>query len=114
MAKSPTSMSRWTDAEAGREELRATLEAADEFAFDTEFHRERTYWPQLALLQVAWPGGVALVDPLAVDIAPLGPCFANAPSVVAHAAGQDLEVLDRACGCVPQNLFDTQVAAGFV
>ena len=106
--------SRWVNDDAGLDELADTLAQAGEFAFDTEFHRERTYWPQLALLQVAWPGGVVLVDPLAVDIRPLGPCFANAPSVVAHAAGQDLEVLDRACGCVPQNLFDTQVAAGFI
>jgi len=100
--------------EAGLDELIATLETLDEFCFDTEFHRERTYYPQLALLQVAWSGGIALVDPLAVDIAPLGPCFVNAGTVVAHAAGQDLEVLDRACGCVPTNLFDTQVAAGFL
>jgi ribonuclease D len=106
--------SRWVDDDAGLRALAETLGQAGQFAFDTEFHRERTYWPQLALLQVAWPGGVALVDPMAVDIGPLGPCFADAPSVVAHAAGQDLEVLDRACGCVPQNLFDTQVAAGFI
>ena len=52
--------------------------AADRYALDTEFHRERTYWPHLALVQVAWPAGrrraragVALVDPLAVDVAPL-------------------------------------------
>ncbi|HWW45846.1 MAG TPA: ribonuclease D [Acidimicrobiia bacterium] len=110
----PKSASRWVDDNAGLTELAATLEEAGEFAFDTEFHRERTYWPQLALLQVAWEGGVALVDPIAVDIAPLGRCFTDAPLVVAHAASQDLEVLDRACGCVPQNLFDTQVAAGFM
>ena len=53
------------------------LLAADRYALDTEFHRERTYWPSLALVQVAWPAGdagpagVALVDPLAVDVAPL-------------------------------------------
>jgi ribonuclease D len=105
--------SRWVDDAAALAELVGTLSEAGEFAFDTEFHRERTYWPQLALLQVAWEGGVALVDPMAVDITPLGRCFSTAPLVVAHAAGQDLEVLDRACGCVPQNLFDTQVAAGF-
>ncbi|HEY2427446.1 MAG TPA: ribonuclease D, partial [Acidimicrobiales bacterium] len=95
-------------------ELATTLCGVDEFCFDTEFHRERSYYPQLALLQVAWDGGVALVDPLAVDIAPLAPCFAGPATVVAHAAGQDLEVLDRACGTVPANLFDTQVAAGFL
>jgi len=106
--------SHWVDDSAGLRELKETLVEAGEFAFDTEFHRERTYWPQLALLQVAWEGGVALVDPMAVDIRPLGPVFEAAPLVVAHAAGQDLEVLDRACGTVPQHLFDTQVGAGFL
>src|SRR5579862_2672423 len=104
----------WVASQADLDELIATLETVEEFCFDTEFHRERTYYPQLALLQVAWSGGIALVDPLAVDIAPLGPCFVNAATVIAHAAGQDLEVLGRACGCVPTTLFDTQVAAGFL
>jgi len=114
MPKASASSSRWVGDDAALAELATTLGEAGEFAFDTEFHRERTYWPQLALLQVAWDGGVALVDPLAVDIAPLAPCFESSPMVVAHAAAQDLEVLDRACGSVPANLFDTQVAAGFI
>ena len=62
--------SRWVDDDAGLCELADTLTQAGEFAFDTEFHRERTYWPSLALVQVAWPEGpagprgVALIDPL--------------------------------------------------
>ena len=44
------------------------VDEAAVYGFDTEFHRERTYYPHLALLQVAWPGGIALVDPLAVDV----------------------------------------------
>jgi len=113
--RAPTpSSARWVDDDAALADLVGTLCDVGEFGIDTEFHRERTYWPQLALLQVAWEGGAALVDPMAVDIASLGPVFASAPLVVAHAAGQDLEVLDRACGSVPANLFDTQVAAGFI
>ena len=104
----------WIDTPAGLESLVDILCSVDEFAFDTEFHRERSYYPQLALLQVAWDGGIALVDPMAVDIRPLGRCLGGPGTVVAHAAGQDLEVLDRACGCIPANLFDTQVAAGFL
>lgn len=104
----------WIDTAEGLERLIGVLGSLEEFAFDTEFHRERSYYPQLALLQVAWDGGIALVDPMAVDIRPLGPCLVGPAVVVAHAAGQDLEVLDRACGCVPANLFDTQVAAGFL
>src|SRR5579862_3301314 len=114
MRRTGPSSSRWVDDDAALAALAGTLCDAGEFAFDTEFHRERTYWPQLALLQVAWEGGVALVDPMAVDIAALGPCFQSSPLVVAHAAGQDLEVLDRACGAQPLHLFDTQVAAGFI
>ena len=76
-----TASSRWVDDDAGLAELAGALSDAGEFAFDTEFHRERTYWPQLALLQVAWEGGVALVDPMAVDIAPLGRCFSSSPRI---------------------------------
>jgi len=105
---------RWVASDAELQQLAATLATLDEFCFDTEFHRERSYYPQLALLQIAWDEGTVLVDPLAVDIRPLGPAFVSGATVVAHAAGQDLEVLDRACGCVPTDLFDTQVAAGFL
>ncbi|MEO7837681.1 MAG: HRDC domain-containing protein, partial [Acidimicrobiales bacterium] len=84
------------------------------YAIDTEFHRERTYYPQLALLQIAWPDGLALVDPLAVDLAPLAVVLEGGGWAVLHAADQDLEVLLRACGVLPRRLFDTQVAAGFL
>jgi ribonuclease D len=89
---------------------------ADEprYAVDTEFHRERTYAPRLALLQLAWSDGCAVVDPLAVDVAPLASVLEGPGTAVIHAAGQDLEVLLRACGTVPSSLFDTQVAAGFL
>src|SRR5712692_9858471 len=86
-------------AEAGA--LMALVEQLGEevlYAFDTEFHRERTYYPLLALLQIAWAGGVALIDPLAVDITPLAAVFQGPGVAVAHAADQDLEVLERSCG----------------
>ena len=68
--------------------------AGEEFyALDTEFHTERTYWPKLALIQMAWRDKVALVDPLAVDPAPLGRVFEGPGTAVAHAAGQDLDIL---------------------
>ena len=92
---------------AALDSLIERLLIADRYALDTEFHRERTYWPRLALLQVAWPAGaggpagVALVDPLAVDVAPLGRVLAGPGTMVAHAAEQDLEVLERACGAEP-------------
>jgi ribonuclease D len=97
----------------------ARLRSAERYALDTEFHRERTYWPRVALVQVAWPpgpagpAGVALVDPQAVDLAPLAEVLGGPGVMVAHAAEQDLEVLELACGRGPSCLFDTQVAAGF-
>lgn len=84
------------------------------YGVDTEFHRERTYFPHLALVQLAWPAGVALVDPLAVDVAALSPLLGGPGLAVAHASEQDLEVLDLACSRVPARLFDTQIAAGFL
>ena len=104
----------WVDTVAGLEDLVARLVDEPAWAFDTEFHREKTYYPHLALLQVAWPGGITLVDPLAVDVAPFATVLAAPGTAVAHAADQDLEVLDRACGRRPSRLFDTQVAAGFL
>lgn len=98
-------------------EFAAVLDALDgveAYALDTEFHRERTYFPKLALLQLAWDGGMAVVDPLAVDIAPLARVLRGPAVAVLHAASQDLEVLELACGTVPERLVDTQIAAGFV
>jgi ribonuclease D len=88
--------------------------AASCYAMDTEFHRERTYFAHLALVQIAWPGGLALVDPLALDLTPLAKVFAGDGTAVMHAARQDLEVLERSCGAIPTNLVDTQLAAGFL
>ena len=84
------------------------------YALDTEFHTERTYYPKLALIQVGWADKVALVDPLAVDPAPLATVFAGPGVAVAHAAEQDVDVLETACGGVPATVFDTQIVAGFL
>ncbi|WP_198378470.1 ribonuclease D [Neoroseomonas rubea] len=81
---------------------------------DTEFMRERTYWPELCLVQLAGQEEVALVDALApgIDLAPLGELLAN-PDVmkVFHAARQDVEIFLLKFDAVPTPLFDTQVAA---
>ena len=102
-----------TDA-PGFEEVVEQLASAREYAVDTEFHRERTYFPKVALVQLAWAGEVALVDPLAVDLAPLARVLDGPGIAIMHAGNQDLEVLHRACATVPSKLFDTQLAAGFV
>ena len=109
---------RWIDRQADFDDLVQTLLEAPRYALDTEFHRERTYFPKLALVQVAWrtPDGqeLALIDPLAVDVAPFGKLFSSDVLCVIHAAQQDLDVLTHAVGSVPARMFDTQLAAGFV
>jgi ribonuclease D len=104
----------WVDDDIGFAGLLEQLATADVYGLDTEFHRERTYHARLALLQLSWRGGVAVVDPLAVDVAGLAEVLRGPGVCVMHAASQDLEILDRVCGTVPQRLFDTQVAAGFL
>jgi ribonuclease D len=89
--------------------------AATEFiAVDTEFMRERTYWPKLCLAQVAGPDDAAAIDALAegIDLGPLDELMANAKVLkVFHAARQDLEIFYLRMHEVPQPLFDTQIAA---
>lgn len=105
---------RYVDSDAG---LRAVVEALagePRYALDTEFHRERTYRPHAALIQIAWPGDLVLIDPLAVDVAPLAEVLNSEALMVAHAAVQDLEVLQYCCAAAPGRIFDTQIAAGFI
>jgi len=81
---------------------------------DTEFMRERTYWPELCVIQLAGEEEVAVVDALApgLDLEPLGALLAD-PAVVKvfHAARQDVEIFLLRYGAVPSPIFDTQIAA---
>jgi len=92
----------------------AKVSVSDYVTVDTEFMRDRTYYPQLCLVQVAGPNDAAVIDALAPDI-DLGPLLAlmDNPAVlkVFHAARQDLEIFYNLTGRVPTPLFDTQVAA---
>src|SRR5690606_14578780 len=90
------------------------LDGQDRYAIDTEFHRERTYFPHVALVQIADRHGVALVDSLQVDLAPFARILDSDATAVMHAARQDMEVLERSTGTVPARLVDTQIAAGFL
>jgi len=95
--------------------LCAQLESSAWLALDSEFMRERTYYAQLCLLQVATPDVLACVDPLRVDIAPLLELiYAPERLKIVHAARQDLEVLYDIRGAVPENIFDTQIAAAYL
>lgn len=105
---------RYVDTDEGLGEVVAALAGQLRYALDTEFHRERSYWPDPALIQVAWNGQIALIDPLAVDPRPLARVIGGDAVMVAHAADQDLEVIDRATGASPARIFDTQIAARFL
>ncbi|MCP5368749.1 MAG: ribonuclease D [Hyphomicrobiales bacterium] len=87
---------------------------AEYLTVDTEFMREKTYWPELCLVQVAGPGAAAAIDPLApgIDMTPLFDLL-NDPAIrkVFHAARQDLEIFLKLTGRLPLPVFDTQVAA---
>ncbi|HLY47394.1 MAG TPA: ribonuclease D [Stellaceae bacterium] len=92
----------------------ARQRGAEFVAVDTEFMRERTYWPILCLVQVAGPDEAVAIDALApgIDLAPLLALMAD-PNIlkVFHAARQDLEIFFQLSGQVPHPVFDTQVAA---
>jgi ribonuclease D len=81
---------------------------------DTEFLREKTYWPELCLVQIAGADEAVAIDALApgIDLAPLLALMQNeAVLKVFHAARQDVEIFHHMSGRVPTPLFDTQIAA---
>lgn len=108
----PPLVSHWIDTPAVLDDLLASPPAI--LGLDTEFVREKTYWPQLALVQIAIdPERILLVDPLVPGMAePLAKLLTDPRSLkVMHSAGEDLIALRHFCGALPQPLFDTQIAA---
>ncbi len=97
-------------------ELDAWLARSDApLAVDTEFVRERTYWPRLALVQLGLPGHAAVIDPLA-----FGPPGALGQALVQpgrrilmHSASEDLVALRPLLPAPLSGLYDTQIAAAF-
>jgi ribonuclease D len=107
-------MYRWVGTATQLDDLIDELIDEPAYALDTEFHRERTYFPKVALVQIGWSGGIALIDPLSVDLMPLSSVLLGDGMCVLHAAQQDLEVLARSAGTVPKQMYDTQIAASFL
>jgi ribonuclease D len=94
--------------------LCARLASEPFITIDTEFIRERTYWPELCVVQLGGASDVAVIDAQApgIDLAPLGALLANESVVkVFHAARQDVEIFLLLFGATPTPIFDTQVAA---
>lgn len=96
--------------------LCAKLKDSEWIALDTEFMRERTYYPRLCLLQLATPTVLACVDPLALEsLEPLLDTIYNTHiAKVLHAAYQDLEIFFHLRGAPPGPVFDTQIAASLL
>jgi ribonuclease D len=92
------------------------LQSAARLAIDTEFMREKTYYPQLCLVQVATDSDCLLIDPLAgLDLDALHAVLADRSKLkILHAARQDLEVLQLGGRPIPAPVFDTQVAAAML
>lgn len=107
-------MTHWIDTPGALRARLATPPAA--IGLDTEFIRERTYWPQLALVQIALGEGdddILLVDPLRPGMREaLAPLLAD-PAVLKlmHSPSEDLVAFQYACRTLPTPLFDTQAAA---
>jgi ribonuclease D len=110
------SVNEWIDDDAALASLCAALDGAPLAAIDTEFVREKTYYPQLCLIQVATREHAACVDCLApLDLAPLFErLFRPDRTWVLHSARQDLEVIWQRASRLPPRLIDTQIGAALV
>ncbi len=97
-------------------ELISKARATDAVAIDTEFIWERTYYPRLGLIQLALSDeDCYLIDPCTLgDLTILADLLTDRKVVkIFHDAPQDLAILSHATQCVPKNIFDTRLAAGF-
>lgn len=85
-------------------------------AIDTEFLREKTYYPNLCLVQLATDEDVAIIDPFGVeDLSAMAPVLLDEKVVkLFHAGAQDLAILHREAGCLPRPVFDVQNAAALL
>jgi ribonuclease D len=101
------------------EDLKKLCEEIDShgrFSLDLEFIPERTYEPEICLIQVSTDLDAYIIDPYDVrDMTEIWKRVAD-PNIlkVLHAGDQDLDLMHLSCGLLPQNVFDTQIAAGFI
>ncbi|MFN3712817.1 MAG: ribonuclease D [Alcanivoracaceae bacterium] len=100
----------WIDNDTSLASLTAVQGSGTRLYVDTEFMRERTYWPQLALVQVNDGNGCHLIDPTGVEPPGMGRLLAGHPLVM-HACSEDIEALRVWGDIVPVEIIDTQVGA---
>jgi ribonuclease D len=111
----PSQGYRWINSQAGLSAYCSNLKQAGAFGFDTEFIGERTFTPELCLIQICADREVALIDPLEIkDLAPLGHLISD-PDLIkfCHAGSQDIAIIHE-CSYTPANVLDTQLMAGLV
>ena len=90
------------------------LEKEEFITVDLEFMREKTYYAQICLIQVASKNTAAIIDPIAkdIDLSPFWEIMQNEKIVkVFHSCRQDIEIIHNMSGKIPHPLFDTQIAA---
>jgi ribonuclease D len=106
-------MYRWIDDAQELTQALSGWRGQPRVGLDTEFIRERTFYPQLALVQLSVPGEILLVDPLAAGVpAALAPLLGDRSiGKIMHSASEDLQAFARGVGTLPAPVFDTQVAA---
>jgi len=112
----PFSQISYIDSFSHLQDFCAALKSASWLAVDTEFLREKTYFPKFCLLQIASADKVACIDPLALEsLEPIADLlFDPAITKVFHAGRQDLEIFFHLWGRLPAPLFDTQIAAPLI
>jgi ribonuclease D len=101
----------WIDTDDALAALVEAIRRAPRVALDTEFVRRTPERPPPALIQIAWTGGLALIDALSVALLPLGEALRAGPLTCGHALRQDLDILHGPLGGAPGRIFDTQIAA---
>ena len=90
------------------------LDLGQPLALDTEFMRERTWYPQLALVQAADASGrIAIIDPLEAGTRDRLVALVGGADALMHSASEDLVAFRHALGVLPRSLYDTQIAAAF-
>ena len=91
------------------------IEDSDYLAIDTEFLRDKTYYPKLCLIQIANDSIEAIIDPISeINLDPFWNVIKNNNMIkVFHAGRQDIEIFNNEAGFLPKPIFDTQVAAMF-
>ena len=108
-------MPQWIDDRVSLTQVLEAMQASPMHVLDTEFERVRTFWPKLALVQVALPARNVLIDPLAfADLGDLGRVLGNGRPWLMHSASEDLVALKPLTEHAPTALFDTQIAAALL